>query len=59
MNDIKYDMTLLTSNQLYGNEFERQLDLIQKYGEYSAMTDMALVTGGVSLDDFVIKDYMN
>lgn len=45
-----YELTLLTEGQVWGNDSERQLDVLKKYGTKSAITDLVVLTGGY-IDD--------
>ena len=43
---MDYELTLLSEGQIWGNDKERQLDVIRKYGIKAAITDLCILTGG-------------
>lgn len=40
------EFTLLSEGQIWGNDIESQLDIMQKYGKKAAITDLVILTGG-------------
>lgn len=40
-----FELTLLSEGQIWGNNKERQLDVISKYGTKAAITDLCVLTG--------------
>jgi len=43
-------ITLLTEGQVWGNEQEKQLEVLKKYGTKSAISDLVILTGGYCED---------
>lgn len=41
-----YELTILTEGQIWGNDEEKQLEVLKKYGTITAITDVVAVTGG-------------
>ena len=44
MNKNSFELTLLSEGQIWGNDKERQLDVIRKYGIKAAITDLCILT---------------
>ena len=42
---MDYELTLLSEGQIWGNDKERNLDVIRKYGIKAAVTDLCVLTG--------------
>ena len=40
-----YELTLLSEGQIWGNDKEKQLEVIRKYGKQAAITDLCIITG--------------
>ena len=47
----KHNITILSREQVWGNEYEDQLDVIKKYGVRASATDLSVLTGGKLYDD--------
>lgn len=47
----EFELTLLTSGQIWGNSKEKQLDVLKKYGTKTAATDLVILTGAFMTDD--------
>lgn len=42
----EHNITILSKEQVWGNEYEDQLDVIKKYGVRASATDLSALTGG-------------
>ena len=51
-----FELTLLSEGQIWGNDKERQLDVIRKYGIKAAITDLCILTGGYLCEDTIDED---
>ena len=56
MNKNSFELTLLSEGQIWGNDKERQLDVIRKYGIKAAITDLCILTGGYLCEDTIDED---
>ena len=49
------DLTLLSEGQIWGNDNESQLEVMEKYGTKAAITDLCVLTGGF-LSDYCMDE---
>lgn len=47
---INQELTLLSVGQVLGDDNEKQLEVIKKYGTKAAITDLCVLTGGILLN---------
>ena len=55
----QFELTLLSEGQICGNEEEKQLEVLKKYGTKAAITDLGILTGGYVNRDYYISDEEN
>ena len=51
-----FELTLLSEGQIWGNNKERQLDVISKYGTKAAITDLCILTGSYLCENTIDED---
>ncbi len=51
-----FELTLLSEGQIWGNNSEPQLEVINKYGTKAAITDLCILTGSCSCKDTIDED---
>lgn len=51
-----FELTLLSKGQIWGNNKERQLDVISKYGTKAAITDLCILTGSYLCENTIDED---
>ena len=51
-----FELTLLSEGQIWGNNKERQLDVIRKYGTKAAITDLCILTGSYLCENTIDED---
>ena len=51
-----FELTLLSKGQIWGNNKERQLDVISKYGTKTAITDLCTLTGSYLCENTIDED---
>ena len=51
-----FELTLLSEGQIWGNNKERQLDVISKYGTKAAITDLCILTGSYLCEKTIDED---
>ena len=53
---MDYELTLLSEEQIWGNNSDPQLEVISKYGTKAAITDLCILTGGWLYKDTIDED---
>ncbi len=51
-----FELTLLSEGQICGNDKEKQLEVIRKYGTKAAITDLCILTGSFLCKDTIDED---
>jgi len=56
---MKHNLTILTEEQMWGDYPQKQLEVIKKYGTKTALTDLAIMTGGYVEDHIFLSKTQN
>lgn len=54
-----FELTLLSDDQVWGSEEEKQLDVLKSYGTSALITDLTALTGILYYDDIVYTELFN
>ncbi len=54
-----FELTLLSADQVWGSEEEKQLDVLKRYGTSALITDLTALTGILYYDDIVYTELFN